>query len=49
MATKPTKNIKLKADKTGKVKVETTAPRRSKSQQIAAAKKPKQRVVRRSV
>ena len=49
MPSKPTKNIKLKTDKTGKVKVETTASlKRSKSQQIAARKSPKQKVVRRT-
>lgn len=49
MATKPTKNIKLKTDKTGKTTVETTAPKRSLPQKIAARKKPKQKVVRRTV
>ena len=49
MATKPTKNIKLKTDEKGKTTVETTAPKRSLPQKIAAKKNPKRRGGRRSV
>lgn len=49
MASKPISSHKLKTDKTGKTTLEPTKKRTSVSQKIAAAKKPKQKVVRRSV